>query len=95
VPDEHRQEPAVVEVGVGQDHGVEGRRVEAERHAVPDRLGRPALEHPAVDEDPGAARVDEVPRARHGLGAAEERELESSHARIVTHGPARVRAVPR
>ena len=53
--DDVRDQPAVVEVGVGQEDRVEGRRVEAERHAVADRLIRAALEHPAVDEDPGAS----------------------------------------
>ena len=80
--DEQRQEAAVVEVGVGQDDGVERRRVEAQRHVVADRLVGAALEHAAVDEDLGPAGVDEVAGPGHGPRAAEEGQL---HAPIVTH----------
>ena len=76
--DQQREQPAVVEVGVGEDDGVERRRVHAQRHPVAHRLVGAALEHPAVDEDPRVARVDEVARARHGPGAAEEGELHAA-----------------
>jgi hypothetical protein len=49
--DDVRDEPAVVEVSVGEEDRVEGGRVEAERDAVADGLARAALEHAAVDED--------------------------------------------
>ena len=49
--DEHRQAAAMVEVGVGQDDGIELARVEPERHPVADRFVRAALEHPAIDQD--------------------------------------------
>ena len=51
--DQQRQQAAMVEMGVGQQDGVELVRVERERDAVADRFVRAALEHPAVDEDPG------------------------------------------
>ena len=75
VLDEQRQQPAMVEMGVGQQHGVERRRVVCERDPVADRLVRAALEHPAIDEDPGAARVEQVLRAGDGRRATEEVEV--------------------
>ena len=80
--DEQRQQAAVVEVGVGEDDGIEGLGVDPERHAVAHRLVAAALEHAAVDEDAGLARVHEVARTRHGPRPAEEGEL---HVRIVAH----------
>ena len=50
--DEQRQEPAVIEMGVGQQDRVELVRLVGERDPVPDRFVRAALEHPAVDQDP-------------------------------------------
>ena len=76
---EEREQPAMVEVGVGQQHGVEGRGVEIERDPVADRLVRAALEHPAVDEDPRLAGLEQVLRARDGRGSAEEVDLHRAH----------------
>ena len=82
--DQQRQQAAVVEVRVGEHHGIERRRVHAQRHPVAHRLVRPALEHAAVHEHPGPSRVHEMAGAGHGPGAAEEGEL---HVRIVTQVP--------
>ena len=90
--DQQRQQPAVVEVGVGEDDRVERRRVNAQRHPVAHRLVGAALEHAAVDEDPRPAGVDEVARARDGPRPAEEGEL---HASIVTHAARRARPCAR
>jgi len=49
--DEQRQQAAVVEMGVGQEHCGEVGRLERERDPVSDRFVRAPLEHPAVDED--------------------------------------------
>jgi hypothetical protein len=70
----------VVEVGVGQEDRVEGLGVEAERHAVPDRFIRAALEHPAIDEDPGLVGDEQELGAGDGRGATQEVDL---HRRIV------------
>ena len=83
---QQREEPAMVEMGVGQQDRVEGRRVVGERDPVPDRLVRTALEHPAVDEDAGAARLEQELRAGDGRRAAEEVDLhgcdgDSAHGR--------------
>ena len=72
---EQRDQPAMVEMSMGQQHGVEGRGVEVERDPVADRLVRAALEHPAIDEDPRLAGLEQVLRARHGRGAAQEVDL--------------------
>ena len=81
-----RDQSAVVEVGVGQEHDVERARVVGERHAIPHRLVRAALEHPAVDQDAGAAGLEEVLRAGDGGRATEEVEV---HPRSVPAGPLR------
>jgi hypothetical protein len=73
---------AVVEVGVGEDDGVERARIEAERDPVAHRLVRPALEHAAVHEDPGAPGVHEMTRTCDRSRPAQEGQL---HGRIVTH----------
>jgi hypothetical protein len=57
--DQQRQEPAMIEVGVGQDDRVKLGRFEAERDPVADRLIGAALEHPAIDQDPGLVRLDQ------------------------------------
>ncbi len=51
--DQHGQEAAMVQVGVGQHDRIQLGRVERERDPVADRLVGAALEHAAVDEDAG------------------------------------------
>ena len=75
VAHDDRQQAAVIEVGVGDEDRVEVLRLEAERDAVPDHLVGAALEHPAVDEDPGARGRQQEARSRDGRRAAEEGEL--------------------
>ena len=87
VLDQQRQQAAVVEMGMGQQHGVEIGRIEGERDAVADRFVRAALEHPAIDEDLGPLGDEQVLRAGDGRRAAEEGDL---HGRMVTaQGPCR------
>ncbi len=50
-------------------------RVVGERDPVADRLVRAALEHPAVDQDPGSLRGQQVLRAGHGRRGPEELEV--------------------
>jgi hypothetical protein len=75
VADQQRQQPAVVEVGMRQQHGVERGRLERERDPVADRFVGAALEHPAVDQDPGAARGEQELRAGDRRGPAQELEV--------------------
>ena len=77
--DQVRDQPAVVEVGMGQEDAVERRRVEVEREPVPDRLVRAPLEHPAVDEHLGLPGDEQVLRAGDGRRATEEVDLHRAH----------------
>ena len=86
-----RQQPAVVEVGVRQEDGVQLGWFEVERDPVPDRLVGTALEHAAVDEHASPRRDEEELRPGHGGRAAEEVDL---HQRMVT-GAARRRVSSR
>ena len=61
--DQRRQPPAVVEVGVGEDHGIQCGGLERERHLVSLDLERGALEHAAVDEHPPVPDADQELRA--------------------------------
>ena len=77
--DDVGDQAAVVEMGVGQEDRVERRRVEPERDAVADGLVGAALEHAAVDEDPGAIGDEQELRAGDGRRAAEEVDLHRRH----------------
>ena len=70
-----RDQAAVIEMGVRQQDGVEVGRLVAQRHAVADRLVRAALEHPAVDEDPGLPGLQQELAAGHRGGRAEEGQV--------------------
>ena len=78
-PHQHRQQPAVVEVGVGQHDRVEVAGLEPERDPVADRLVGAALEHPAVDEDAGALGGQQELGAGDGRGATEELDVHGAH----------------
>ena len=69
----------MVEVGMGQEDGVEVGRLEGERDPVADRFVRAALEHPAVDEDPGPLGDEQELRAGDGRRATEEVDLHGAH----------------
>ncbi len=86
------QQPAVVEVGVGQQHRVELGRVERERDPVADRFVRAALEHAAVDQDPGPLGDEQELRARDRGGAAEELDVHRRHGDSATAAPRILRA---
>ncbi len=77
--DQQRDEAAMVEVGMGQEHGVEVGCIEGERDPVADRFVRAALEHPAVDEDPGPLGDEQELRAGDGRRATEEVDLHGAH----------------
>ena len=70
----------MVEMGVGEQHHVDGLRVEAEGLAVV--LGKLAapLEHAAIDQDALACRFDQVTGAGDGAVGAVERDF---HARFL------------
>ena len=73
--DQPRQVAGVVHVRVGQDHGVDGGRVDGQRVPVaPPQLLEP-LEQPAVDEHAPVAGLDQVLGAGDGAGGTEEGQL--------------------
>ena len=82
----------MVEMGVGQQDRVELGRLERERDPVPDRFVRAALEHPAVDQDPGAIGDEQELRAGDGGRAAEELDVHGRHGDSATAGPRILRA---
>ncbi len=65
----------MVEVGVRQEDGVDVCRVIRERDPVPDGLIGPALEHAAIDEDPGLRCLEKELAAGDGRRGTEEGEL--------------------
>ena len=73
--DQQREQAAVVEVGVGQQDGVDLGRVEGERDPVADRLVGAALEHAAVDQDAGPLGHEQVLGAGHGRGAPPRKRI--------------------
>ena len=71
-PDEDRDEPAVVEMGVREQERVDRGRVVGEVEPVALAVARRALEHAAVHEHPGAVGREQELRARdRGRGAQE------------------------
>jgi RimJ/RimL family protein N-acetyltransferase len=78
--DEMWDEPAVIEVRVGQEERVDILWVVREGKAVTHDLVRTSLEHPAIDEYARVARVEEVLGAGDGRRAAKEGKL---HARAI------------
>ena len=74
---QQRQAPAVVDVGVAQDHCVDLRRIERERRPIALVGGRAALDHAAVEQQAAAAHGQYVARAGDLTGRAEELQLHS------------------
>jgi len=72
VEDQPREVTAVVEMGVGQHHGVDGRRVHGEARPVLEPELLEPLEQAAVDEEPAPAVIEEELAPRHRAHAAEE-----------------------
>ena len=67
-----RNEAAMVEMGVGQDDCVQRGRVVGQGNAVAHDLVRAALEHAAIDQQPGPLRGEEELGSGNGVGSAEE-----------------------
>ena len=59
LPDDVRDQPAVVKVGMREEDRVEGGRIERQRDPVADRFVGPSLEHPAIHEDACLAGLEE------------------------------------
>lgn len=78
VPDQSGQIAAVVQVGMGDDHGVDGRGVARQLRPVAAAQVRETLEEAAVEEDPGMVALDEELAAGDGPDAAEEAQQRGS-----------------
>ena len=64
------EQPAVVDVGVGEQHEVEVARLERECAVVELTYRLGALEHAAVNQEPPLSVLDLIARAGHSPGAA-------------------------
>src|SRR5437773_9208765 len=74
-----RDEPAVIEMRVREQHRVDvGWRV-GELHAVADHIVRAALEHPAVDEHARPDRLEQILPACHRPRRAEKVQAHLGH----------------
>ena len=74
VLDEAGEVADVVDVGVGEDDGVDGGGLDGEGVPVLEAVFLGALEEAAIDEDAAAAGFEEVAGAGDGAGGAEEAE---------------------
>jgi len=77
-PDEQGEPPCVIEVGVGEEDGVDLPRVEGERLPIEVLALTPSLEQAAVKKETESVDLDEVTRAGDRLRRAAERDLHST-----------------
>ena len=82
---QQRQVAAVVNVRVGEDHGVDLSRIDRQRRPVAQAQLLVALEQPAVDQYPRCALLNQVFRAGDGVGSAQKLEF---HGRSLGAGAA-------
>jgi tetratricopeptide (TPR) repeat protein len=71
---EHRHVPDVVEMGMGDDDGVDRRRIDRKRLAVAEPEALDALEQPGVDQHARPAGVEQELAAGDRAGRAQERQ---------------------
>jgi hypothetical protein len=71
---QQRQTARMVDVGVAEDDGVQGRRIERPGLAVARLVLAGALDHAAVQQDPGVADGEDVARTGHLAGSTEKLE---------------------
>ena len=76
--DQARNEAAVVDVRMRQQHRVDRGRRHRQRRPVAQAQLLQALEQPAIDEQAPAVVFDEVLRSRHGAGGTEELQSHQS-----------------
>lgn len=80
VPHQSGQIATVVQVGMGDDHGVDGRGVARQLGPVAAAQVRETLEEAAVEEDPGVIALDEESTAGDGPDAAQEAQQRGSRS---------------
>ena len=76
--DQQRQLAGVVEMGMGEDDGVDAARLDRKRRPILQAQRLEALKQAAVDEKPMIALLDEILRSGDRAGAAEEGEVQNS-----------------
>ena len=74
--DQEREPPAVIDVGMAQDHGIDPAGVERELRVQTVALGPVTLEQAPVEQDPGTGGFEQVHRSGHLSGSAPEGEIE-------------------
>jgi len=75
LPHQQRQRARMVEVRMGQDHGIQARRIDRQGLPVQQAQVLVALEQPAIDQQPAARMFEQVFRSGHGAGCAKEGKL--------------------
>jgi len=76
-----RQQPAMIDVGVGQQYEIERGRIESETRAVLAVGLAPALEHAAVDQETQAVGFDQETGSGDFARGAEERQFHNVASR--------------
>ncbi len=67
-----RQQAAVVDMGMGQEHGVDVGGAKRKRPVVQLLQGFRSLKQAAIDQEASGAGLEQIAGARHGAGRAEE-----------------------
>ncbi len=81
----------MVDMGMGEENGVEPLRLEREGAVVQRLQGLGALEHAAVDEDAPAAGLEEVAGAGHDVGGTEDMDAQGHQPSPISPGATGVR----
>src|SRR4051812_3046483 len=82
--DQERKPPAMVDVGVAQNHGVDPASVERELHVQSVAFRPVTLEQAAVEQDPGPGGFEQVHRPGNLSGSAPERQADTTHVGSIT-----------
>lgn len=83
-----RQRIRVIDVRVRQDDDVDRPRLEAEREVLASRIDASTLVEATVQEQRAVRRVDEMARARDGLGGADKLNVDAHDAAQPSFMPA-------
>lgn len=76
----------MVDVGVGQQDEVNGRRVERERLVVACCCYTPTLNHAAIDQEADISRFDQEARSGDFSGCAQKTEFHRAFTRVFASG---------
>ena len=82
---EQRQAPAMIDVRMAQDHGVDGGGIERKRQAVARRRIVAALDHAAVEQQLAARHPQDVAGTRYFASGSEKLQLHAGHTLTSPH----------